>query len=80
MKIIIPEDVFADWRDKKFVIADSALNDKPGYLIILTDFGFWATHMYDLDNWCKDHGGDIQGMTLNLPTEQSLSAFLLRWF
>jgi hypothetical protein len=77
--MIIPEDVFADWRDKKFVIADSVLNDKSGYLIILTDFGFWATHMQDLENWCKDNDGEIQGMTLNLLTEQSLAAFLLKW-
>jgi hypothetical protein len=76
---IIKDDVLSDWKNQKFVIADSSLNDNPGYLIILADFGFWVTHMQNLENWCKDNDGKIQGMTLNLPTEQSLAAFLLKW-
>jgi hypothetical protein len=76
---VISEDVFADWRGQRFVVADRELNDNAGHVILLLDFFYWADHDQQLDEWCQHNGADIQGMTVNLPTEQALTAFVLRW-
>lgn len=75
----ISDDILADWRGKKFVLADPALHDGQGHLIVLVDFGFWVENYGDLERWCCDNNCEIQGMTVILPTDQSLTSFLLRW-
>jgi hypothetical protein len=80
MTTVSPDDVFADWRNKKFVVTDKQIFEiEEGHLIILIDYVFWEDHMGELEDWCQCNGGKIQGMTLTLPTDQVLSAFLLRW-
>jgi hypothetical protein len=76
---IISNDIFADWRGRRFVVAGRELHDNVGHLIMLTDYAYWADHVQQLDEWCQHNGGEMQGMTVNLPTEQALTAFLLRW-
>jgi len=75
----ISDDILADWRGRKFVLADPALHDSQGHLIVLVDFGFWVDNYGDLERWCRNNNGQIQGMTVVLPTDQSLTSFLLRW-
>jgi len=76
---IISDDVLATWRGRRFVIADSSLHDSDGHLIVLVDFGFWVDNYGDLELWCRNNNGQIQGMTVVLSTDQDLSSFLLRW-
>jgi hypothetical protein len=76
---IMSDDIFADWRGQRFVVADRELHDSAGHVILLLDFFYWADHDQQLDEWCRHNGADIQGMTVNLPTEQVLTAFVLRW-
>ena len=78
-------DIFASWRERRFVIADQPARDHlgaypPGHLIILTDFEFWADHVDQLISWCEQHAlTPNSGMTLEIPTDELLTAFLLRW-
>jgi len=29
--------------------------------------------------WCSQNNSKLEGMTVSLPTDQSLTAFILRW-
>jgi hypothetical protein len=76
---IIADDVFAEWKGRRFILADPALHDGQGHLIVLVDFEFWVDNYSDLELWCCNNNGQIQGMTVVLSTDQDLSSFLLRW-
>jgi len=81
------EDIFADWKKNRFIIADDFakeyLNERhvDGTLIVLTDFKFWGQeHIADqLVQWCIDHNCRTQGATVEIDCAQSLTAFMLRW-
>ncbi len=81
------EDIFADWKKNRFVIADDFakeyLNERQveGILIVLTDFRFWGQeHIADqLVQWCSDNNCKTQGATVTIPSKQLLTAFMLRW-
>jgi hypothetical protein len=75
----VQEDMFDDWQDKKFIVADRYLNPGPGYLVVLTDFPYWDQHFQVLLSWCEVNGGLVQGMTVRFDTTQELTAFTLRW-
>lgn len=78
-------DIFANWKNRRFVIADQPArdflgDDPPGHLVIFTDFKFWADHVDQLISWCEQHALAPNGrMTLEIPTDQLLTAFVLRW-
>lgn len=78
-------DIFADWKTRRFVIADQPArdylgDDPPGHLIILTNFKFWADHVDQLIEWCNQHAlTPNRGVTLEIPTDELLTAFVLRW-
>jgi hypothetical protein len=75
----ISDDLFASWKDKKFVVAESYLHESPGHLIILTDYTFWVLYHAELLILCSQNNSKLEGMTVSLPTDQSLTAFILRW-
>jgi len=81
------EDIFADWKKNRFIIADDFakeyLNEQQieGTIIVLTDFRFWGQeHIADqLVQWCLDNNCKTQGATVTIPSKQLLTAFMLRW-
>jgi hypothetical protein len=75
----ISEDLFASWKDKKFVVAESYLHGGPGHLIILTDYTYWVLHINELQSWCSQNNAKLEGMTVTLPTDNDLTIFLLKW-
>lgn len=73
------DDVFADWKDKRFLIVDAALIDiTDDKLIVLTDIEYWNENYSSLESWCEEYGAEVRGMTVTL-NEQALTAFCLRW-
>lgn len=72
-------DVFESWRERKFVVAGPDLHDSTGHLIVLVDVGYWIDNIRELENWCKDNNGQVQGMTVWLENDQALVSFFLRW-
>jgi hypothetical protein len=71
-------DIFEEWKSQKFIIAD------PGmfwgqYIVVLTDIDYWLDNYVDLVNWCKEHNGEVSGMTVEFPDDASLMFFVLRW-
>lgn len=77
------QDIFADWKTRRFVISDEFLHGSSvlGTTIILTDFNFWGQqHIADqLTQWCLDNNCRQKGTTVDIPDDQTLTAFALRW-
>ena len=73
------DDILAEWKSNRFVIADGIFTDHPGILIILCDISFWTQHYADLTQWCQDHEVQRAGMTVTLSDPEQLTAFCLRW-
>lgn len=72
-------DVFEDWKNRRFLIADAALIDiTDEKIVILTDIEYWNENYEELKTWCEDYDAEVRGMTVTLD-EQSLTAFCLRW-
>jgi hypothetical protein len=71
------EDLFSDWRGKRFVMLEHALFGR--WTMILTDYTFWADELEALHEWCDDYGANPSGMVVEFPDEQTLTLFALRW-
>ena len=73
-------DVLADWKSNKFIIADPNLTDTNNHTIILTDIEYWANNVNEFTEWCENtEGVKQQGMILEIQDDKILSHFVLRW-
>lgn len=73
-------DVMAEFKNCRFVVAPADLLENPGeHVVILSDFEYWNDHYDELQDWVKQNNGFIQGMGLTLPDAPTLTAFCLRW-
>lgn len=74
------EDILADWKRNRFIVADSSLTDTEKHLIILTDIKYWAEHVDELVEWCeKNRGVTTSGMTVEIDNDKTLTHFILKW-
>ena len=72
------EDIMAEYKAGRFVVA----NDDLGFgtrLIVLADFKFWVNNLDQLRAWCQLHGATQKGATVELPTDETLTLFVLQW-
>lgn len=72
-------DAFEEWKRNRFVIAPQELVDDGVLLIVLADYNYWANHIDELTEWCSTRNAEIQGMTVVLRDEITLTEFVLRW-
>ncbi len=75
-------DIFHNWKENKFIIAPSFAYDSNkefDHLVILTDVSFWTNEIDNLLAWCDQYGCSQKGMTVEIPNEDLLTAFCLRW-
>jgi hypothetical protein len=75
----VSDDIFQTWKENRFIVAPIDLVDDGVILIVLSDYKFWADNTDQLIAWCKDRNANVQGMTVVLGDEQTLTEFLLRW-
>ena len=74
------DDLFAEWKRNKFIVADYALTDSAKHLIVLTDIKFWAENVDMLEEWCKKNPrARTQGMTVEIDDDRTLTYFIMRW-
>jgi hypothetical protein len=81
------EDVFAEWKTRRFVVADNVYAESKNIILILTDMAYWTGHYEELREWCQAHqcqtvgnpSWALMGMTVELPDEAALTLFTLRW-
>jgi hypothetical protein len=66
---------------KRFIIADSIVAESLGLpgIVVLSSIDFWTDNYEDLIAWCANNNADVQGMTVNIHDEKTLTAFCLRW-
>lgn len=66
---------------ERFIIADSIVAEALGspIIVMLSSIDFWADNYEDLIAWCADNDAKVQGMTVNIHNEKTLTAFCLRW-
>lgn len=75
-------DIFNDWKRNRFVIAPQfayRLDEPYQHVVVLTDIPFWVKEVDNLVPWCLEHGCRNQGMTVELPNDETLTLFCLRW-
>lgn len=75
----VQEDLFDDWKGRRYLLADSYLNPSGGFLVLLTDASYWHANFDQLLSWCLVNGGQVQGMTVLFEDSLQLTAFALRW-
>lgn len=73
------DDIFADWKNRRFVVVDYELMPELDIVVVLSDLSFWAPRVNELKDWCKDNGGEISGLTVSFKTQEQLTMFALRW-
>ena len=73
------DDILAAWKTERFIIADQTMHGYDNIIIVLCDIEFWSVYYDQLAQWCKLYGTRMSGMTVELYTQEQLSAFLLRW-
>jgi len=73
-------DIMAEFKRSRFIVAPHYLLDNPvEHVVILSDFQYWTEHYDDLKDWCKQHGGEVEGMGVTLPDAHTVTLFTLRW-
>ena len=74
-------DIMEHYKNTRFVITsrDVASHFDQNHLVVLADISFWAAEYDNLLEWCNQNNCDAQGMTVDIPDEQTLSLFCLRW-
>ena len=72
-------DIFEDWKKSRFIIAPRELVDDGVNLIVLSDYKYWADHIDELTKWCGERDAEVQGMTVAIHGDATLTEFLLRW-
>ncbi len=73
------DDILADWKTERFIIADQTQHGYDDIIIVLCDIKYWNDHYNQLAEWCLLYGGRVSGMTVELDTHEQLSLFCLRW-
>lgn len=65
----------------RFIVADPEVSESLGQpvIVILSDIAFWNQHYDALQTWCECNNSEIQGMTVNMPNNATVTAFCLRW-
>jgi hypothetical protein len=73
------DDVFAEWKNNKFMVVEAALIDiTDANLIILTDVEYWNDNYDALIEWCGINNAEVRGMTVTCD-DPTLTMFMLRW-
>ena len=72
------DDIFEDWKKNRFVVADiKELYN--GILVVMTDIKYWVDNAEELVEWCQENNCITKGMTIEIPDEETLLLFRLKW-
>jgi hypothetical protein len=64
---------------KKFIVVSQHYNFK--YAVILSEWRYWTVDetYEELKVWCESRSCVLRGMAIDIPSEQLLTEFILRW-
>jgi hypothetical protein len=72
-------DIMKDFKDTKFIIQDNDFDYYYKHIVVLCDLVYWNTNYYELIDWCDENECEVLGMTVNIPDDQRVMLFILRW-
>jgi hypothetical protein len=49
------------------------------YTVLLIKLDFWSRNIVELWDWLTEHNCTKQGMTVNIPDDERMMLFALRW-
>lgn len=73
------DDIFEDWKNRRWVVAPGWSHNEDKIVVVLTDFQYWTIHAEEMLEWCTNNGAVSKGMTIDLENEDMLTLFTLRW-
>ena len=64
-----------------FIVADTYVSQSFGvpHIVMMSNLSFWLPRVDELQTWCKEHNCRIEGMTVSVPDEHTLTLFALKW-
>ena len=72
-------DMFAHWKNNRFIVVPHELLDHDESLIVLTDISYWNDNFELLKDWCDENNCEQAGMTVEPSNTHALTLFCLRW-
>jgi hypothetical protein len=72
-------DIFANWKNNRFVVVPHEFLDHDESLIVLTDTSYWNDNFELLKDWCDENNCEQTGMTVKPNNTHALTLFCLRW-
>lgn len=72
-------DIMADYKDCLFKSVPNEFDDAYQHLVVLCDWSYWMANWASLQDWCQQHGCEVLGMTVNIPDDETMMIFTLRW-
>ena len=74
-------DLMNDWKRQRFIVLPRELVEGSPYgiTVLMSDYNYWADHVGECIEWCGQYGCEIKGMTIEIPNDETLTLFSLRW-
>ena len=72
------DDIFEDWKKNRFIVA-TVDEVHQGILVVMTDIKYWVNNAEELVEWCQENNCITKGMTIEIPDEETLLLFRLKW-
>jgi len=72
-------DIFEHWKTQRFVVSNVSTDDLDSHMVVLTDIQYWVNNYDDLVDWCCIYGGEVKGITVDLPNKATMTLFCLKW-
>ncbi len=78
-------DVMKPFKENKFVVFDHSdelfeFDDtKYKYRVIFGDISYWHDHHDNIKDWCRQNECRLVGISIDIPTDDLLTLFRLRW-
>lgn len=68
-------------NNSKFIVYDDSYLSESDckYTVLLSHLEFWVKHIDELQVWLQEHDCAKQGMTINIPDDERMVLFALRW-
>jgi hypothetical protein len=72
-------DIMADFKDTKFAVVPNEFDFYYKHIVVLCDIAYWNNNYNELRDWCNSNDCEVLGMTVNVPDDERLTIFILRW-
>lgn len=75
------KDILGRMGNARFVVYDDDFLTESNckYTVLLIKLDFWSKNIVELWDWLIEHNCTKQGMTVNIPDDERMMLFALRW-